>query len=259
MPFLALGIGLGFGLSGETLVGVILVGCVPGAMASNVLTIVSKGNTSYSVSLTTLATILSPIAVPTMLAISASVVDQATREVIESASSNSSSVYLDSAIKLLKWVVIPVIAGFSIGRLLPQYESQAKIVGSNVANLAILLIVATVVGKSRDHLSMLPIIVFACLLLLNILGYLGGFTGGTLMKLTHPMKRALTLEVGMQNAGLGATLATQLFTSPDSTVAIAPAFYTFFCMFTGTILAWYWSTKPVSDDQPQEVSQHEYD
>ena len=70
MPLLALGVGLAFGLSGENLVGVILVGCVPGAMASNVLTIVSKGNASYSVSLTTLATILSPIAVPTMLAIS---------------------------------------------------------------------------------------------------------------------------------------------------------------------------------------------
>jgi len=257
MPILALGIGLGFGLHGETLVGVILVGCVPGAMASNVLTIVSRGNASYSVSLTTLATILSPIAVPTMLAISASLVDESTREVIESASSDSSSVYLDSAFKLLKWVVVPVIAGFSMGRLLPQYESEAKTIGSNVANLAILLIVATVVGKSRENLANLPGIVFGCLLLINTLGYVGGFAGGSLMKLTHPMKRALTLEVGMQNAGLGATLATQLFTNPDSTVAIAPAFYTFFCMFTGTILAWYWSSRSVRDDQSQEVTYHE--
>ena len=258
MPILALGIGLGFGLHGETLVGVILVGCVPGAMASNVLTIVSRGNASYSVSLTTLATILSPIAVPTMLAISASLVDESTRAVIESASSDSSSVYLDSAFKLLKWVVVPVIAGFSMGRLLPQYESEAKTIGSNVANLAILLIVATVVGKSRENLANLPGIVFGCLLLINTLGYVGGFAGGSLMKLTHPMKRALTLEVGMQNAGLGATLATQLFTNPDSTVAIAPAFYTFFCMFTGTILAWYWSSKSVQDDQSQEVTSHEF-
>ena len=258
MPILALGIGLGFGLHGETLVGVILVGCVPGAMASNVLTIVSRGNASYSVSLTTLATILSPIAVPTMLAISASLVDESTREVIESASSDSSSVYLDSAFKLLKWVVVPVIAGFSIGRLLPQYESEAKTIGSNVANLAILLIVATVVGKSRENLANLPGIVFGCLLLVNTLGYVGGFAGGSLLKLTHPMKRALTLEVGMQNAGLGATLANELFTNPDSTVAIAPAFYTFFCMFTGTILAWYWSSRSVREDQSQEVTSHEF-
>ena len=257
MPLLALGVGLAFGLSGENLVGVILVGCVPGAMASNVLTIVSKGNASYSVSLTTLATILSPIAVPTMLAISASVVDQSTREIIESASNDSGSIYLDSAVKLLKWVVLPVIAGFTMGRLLPQYESQAKTIGSNMANLAILLIVAAVIGISRDDLAALPMMVFGCLLLINILGYLSGFTGGSFMRLTHPMKRALTLEVGMQNAGLGATLATQLFTT-DSSVAIAPAFYTFFCMFTGTILAWYWNSRPVPEHRPQEVSHHQH-
>jgi len=53
-------------------------------------------------------------------------------------------------------------------------------------------------------------------------------------------------------------LATQLFTNPDSTVAIAPAFYTFFCMFTGTILAWYWSSRSVREDQSQEVTSHEF-
>ena len=255
MPMLALGIGIAFGLQGDMLVGVILVGCVPGAMASNVLTIVSKGNASYSVSLTSLATLLSPIAVPTMLAISASFVDASTLEVLEGANDDSGSVYLTSGIKLLKWVVIPVIAGFLMGRLLPQYEQQAKVIGSNVANLAILLIIATVVGASREKLATLPLLVSICLLLINIFGYLGGFTGGTLMKLPHPMKRALTLEVGMQNAGLGATLATELFTSPDSLVSIAPAFYTFFCMFTGTILAWYWSSKHVQESSDESVDE----
>ncbi len=259
MPALALGIGLAFGLTGETLVGVILVGCVPGAMASNVLTIVSRGNASYSVSLTTLATILSPIAVPTMLALSAMLVDDATRGVIENASSDSGSVYLNSGIKLLKWVVLPVIAGFLVGRMLPQYESQAKTIGSNVANLAILLIIASVVGKSRGQLAELPLIVFGCLLLINLLGYAGGFAGGSLMQLSHTMKRALTLEVGMQNAGLGATLATELFKNPNSVVAIAPAFYTFFCMFTGTILAWYWSSRHVQESESRKVAEHEHD
>lgn len=275
MPILALGIGIGCGLSGDHLVGVILVGCVPGAMASNVLTIVSKGNASYSVSLTTLATIVSPVAVPAMLAISATLVDESTRKVIESAGSESGNVYLGSGFRLLKWVVLPVVAGFTMGRLLPRYEATAKIVGSNVANLAILLIVATVVGDKRNELAQLTPIIFGCLLLLNFLGYLGGFSGGSLMKLPQPMKRALTLEVGMQNAGLGAVLAKDLFDKVDkerlteaiapaienagSAVAIAPVFYTFFCMFTGTILAWYWSSKPVLGAEPHKVSQHEHD
>tara|TARA_Y100001934_G_scaffold4173_2_gene5973 strand:- start:3634 stop:4683 length:1050 start_codon:yes stop_codon:yes gene_type:complete len=254
MPMLALGFGMLFGFQKETMVGIILVGCVPGAMASNVLTIVSRGNASYSVSLTTLATILSPIAVPAMLAATAIFVDPATVEVLDSASDDSGSIYLRSAINLLMWVVIPVLLGFAMGRILPQFESQAKTIGSNVANLAILLIIATVVGLSRDKLADLPIALFTCLLLINVLGYAGGFTGGSLMKLPHPMKRALTLEVGMQNAGLGATLASALFTHSDSTVAVAPAFYTFFCMFTGTILAWYWSSRQVEQEASDKGS-----
>ena len=59
----------------------------------------------------------------------------------------------------------------------------------------------------------------------------------------------------MQNAGLGATLATELFTRPDSLVSIAPAFYTFFCMFTGTILAWYWSSKHVQESSDASVAE----
>jgi BASS family bile acid:Na+ symporter len=59
------------------------------------------------------------------------------------------------------------------------------------------------------------------------------------MRLPEPMRRALTLEVGMQNAGLGAALAVKLF--PDQAgVAIAPALYTFGCMLTGTMLAHIW-------------------
>jgi BASS family bile acid:Na+ symporter len=62
------------------------------------------------------------------------------------------------------------------------------------------------------------------------------------IRLDEPMRRALTIEVGMQNAGLGAALALKLF--PDRPgVAIAPALFMFGCMLTGTLLAraWAWS------------------
>jgi BASS family bile acid:Na+ symporter len=75
---------------------------------------------------------------------------------------------------------------------------------------------------------------------LNVGGYLAGFLGGVGMRLPVPMRRALTLEIGMQNAGLGAYLARILFEGGDA-VALAPALYTFGCMLTGTILASCWS------------------
>lgn len=250
MPLLACLIGQLLGFEGEQLVGIFLVGCVPGAMASNVLTIVSKGNVSYSVSLTTLATLLSPLAVPVLLRLQASFADPVAAQLLTDNAQGAGAVYITAGLKLLKWVVIPVVCGFMLGRLLPQFEKQAKSIGAIIANLSILIIIATVVGTSRDNLGQLESSLLVALLLINLIGYCCGQFGGKLLKLSPGMKRALTLEVGMQNAGLGATLASELFPNNPS-VAIAPAFYTFLCMFTGTILAWYWSGK---SDKPTRQS-----
>ena len=64
MPLLAFGFGLLLAPDRDALVGILLVGCVPGAMASNVLTLLARGHVSYSVGLTTAATLLSPLVVP---------------------------------------------------------------------------------------------------------------------------------------------------------------------------------------------------
>ena len=79
------------------------------------------------------------------------------------------------------------------------------------------------------------------LLLVNSGGYVAGYFGGAALKLPAPMRRALTLEVGMQNAGLGTTVALASDTFPAE-AAIPTALYTFGCMFTGTVLARIWGT-----------------
>lgn len=226
MPLLAYLLGLGFGLEGVALVGLMMAGCVPGAMASNVLTLMARGNVSYSVSLTTSATLLSPLAVPLALwlTVGRSVEDFPAAEVI---------------IRLCWMVVIPVIAGHALSRASSVWARGAKRVGAVVANLTILWIIAVVVGKNRDNLHP-EAALLAALLLLNLGGYLAGTFGGLLLRLPPAMRRALTLEVGMQNAGLGTVLAMELFPGEPS-IAIAPACYTFGCMFTGTVLARVWA------------------
>ena len=144
------------------------------------------------------------------------------------------------------WVVLPVCLGFLLGRKFPGFEEDAKVIGSTVANLAILIIIAVVVGKSRTVLMDIKGSLLIALLLTNIGGYCAGILGGSAMRLPDAMKRALTLEVGMQNAGLGAVLAGALFADND-TVKVAPALYTFGCMLTGTMLASYWSRSAASE------------
>ena len=229
MPLLAFLLGKAVGLEGDYLNGMIMVGCVPGAMASNVLTLLSRGNASYSVSLTTLATLLSPIAVPLAMRIFLTGSEKVDTALLWAASAN-----------LIKTVVIPVTIGHLIGRTCPQWETQARNIGSTFANLAILLIIAIVVGRNRDNLQHLPTHLILALIGLNLGGYLAGYLSGLSIRLPEPMRRALTLEIGMQNAGLGAFLTLKLFEGHEET-AIAPALYTFGCMFTGTILARIWA------------------
>lgn len=234
MPLLAYGCATLFGFEGDAFIGIVMVGCVPGAMASNVLTMNARGNTSYSVSLTTVATLLSPIVVPFTLWLTLS-----GQEVAE-------GVLLKSSWKLLLLVVLPVIAGHLLSRWAHRFENwetRARKYGAMAANLAILLIIAAVVGRNRERLEGSHTALLATLLAINVGGYVAGYFGGKLLRLPEPMRRALTLEVGMQNAGLGVVLAIHLF--PDQgAVAIAPAAYTFGCMLTGTLLAKLWSLYP---------------
>jgi BASS family bile acid:Na+ symporter len=231
MPLLAFFAGRLFGLEGSDLIGVTLVGCVPGAMASNVLTLNAGGNTSYSVSLTTSATLLSPLVVPLVLALVLSGSDQVNSEVLQAAS-----------LKLLWRVVLPVLLGHGLARGVVQVEILARRWGPLIANLAILWIIAVVVALNRESLFRFNGALAGILLLMNLLGYLAGYLGGWAMRLPEPMRRALTLEVGMQNAGLGSMLAVSLFAGvSDDEVAVAPAMYMFGCMATGTVLSAFWA------------------
>jgi bile acid:Na+ symporter, BASS family len=241
MPALAFLAARLFGFTGDALIGVVLVGCVPGAMASNVLTLLARGNASYSVSLTTLATLLSPLAVPLALRLT---LDGAKDVQLD---------FFQVSWTLCLTVVFPVIAGHVLGRLFPKGEKPARRVASTVANLVILWVIAVVVGKNRQDLAQVTAALIVSLLLVNAAGYAAGYAGGAAMRLPEPMRRALTLEIGMQNAGLGATLATQLF--PDRpAAALAPALYTFGCMLTGTFLARLWSSRPTAKSRQDLLS-----
>ena len=233
MPLLAYCLGRLFGLEGSWMIGIVMVGCVPGAMASNVLTLVARGNVSYSVSLTTSATLLSPAVVPAALwAALSGLVEYSTEEVARKV--------LATALWLSLIVVLPVVLGHVLSRSFAWCSAWARRLGAIIANLTILWIIAVVVALNRDKLSQLDAVLPVALVALNLAGYLAGFLGGSLLRLTGPMRRALTLEIGMQNAGLGTLLALGLF-QDDPAAALPAALYTFGCMFTGTILARIWA------------------
>ncbi len=216
MPVLAYGVGRLFGLEGPWMIGIVMVVRARGnglqrAHAHR------PGNVSYSVSLTTSATVLSPLVVPGVLWLSLGrMVDNFP----------AGQVFFE-----LCWmVVLPVITGHLLSRKWPLWAAIARGVGAIIANLTILWIIAVVVGVNRGGVSQLPAVLISALLTVNLGGYAAGYLAGGLLRLPVPMRRALTLEIGMQNAGLGTTLAMGLFA--DKAAALPAALYTFGCMLT---------------------------
>src|SRR5690606_9585819 len=239
MPLLAWSIGNAMQLEPALLTGVIMVGCVPGAMASNVLTLTARGNVSYSVSLTTSANLFSPLVVPFVLAAALGVSGGLPQQLDK----------LQVFRELILSVVGPVLAGYLLCNASDRLAGLMSRIGPWIANGTIFWIIAVVVGLYRDKLGSATPPLLAALLLINLLGYAAGWFGGSAMRLPTAMRRALTLEVGMQNAGLGTGLVLTLF--PDQPAAAIPtAAYTFGCMFTGTVLAQIWSRQPAPSPEP---------
>ena len=215
----------------ELQIGVVLVGCVPGAMASNVLTLTARGNVSYSVSLTTSATLLSPLVVPLCLFL-----------IFRHGHQAAGLLARQAFWILITQVVGPVLTGHLLARAWKGLRRLVLGWGATAANLGILWIIAYVVAANRQRLLLWEAKLWSTLLLLNLIGYLGGYLGAQALRLPGRMQRALVLEVGMQNAGLGTVLAAQLFPQ-QAAIQLPAALYTFGCMFTGTVLAAWWSRR----------------
>ena len=96
------------------------------------------------------------------------------------------------------------------------------------------------VAGNRDKLVSVGVVLVTALLAINVIGYAAGFGVGCVAGLPDRYRRALTLEVGMQNAGLGTALAASLYGDATTAATIPTAAYTFGCMLTGTILAVFW-------------------
>jgi BASS family bile acid:Na+ symporter len=243
MPLLAWSIGVLLGLDEDARLGLILVGCVPDAMASSVLTLSARGNVSYAVSLTTASTLLSPLVVPFALRLFLG----------ESGEFNA----LTEAWKLAWMVVIPVLTGHALARYWQAAQRIVARIAPAVANLTIVWIIAVVAARNR-HVEGVGNDLLAGLLLVNVLGYAAGYCGGRMLRLPEPMTRALTLVVGMQNAGLGTVIALRLFQERPA-VAIPSAIYTLASVYTALALAFVWTQcdarRPDGDGQSPEAAE----
>ena len=228
MPLLAFGLSMLFSLPPAIAVGVILVGSCPGGTASNVMTYLAKGNVALSVACTSVSTLLAPLLTPIVFYLLAS----------QWIDISPSAMF----VSVLKMVLLPIALGVILRMIFKTSIMKATEVLPLVSVIAIVLIVAAVVSGSKQSIIESGLLIFGVVILHNGLGYLLGFWAAKFLKLDDSDAKAVSIEVGMQNSGLGVALAKTHF-ALDPVTAVPSAIFSFWHNISGPLLATYWSSK----------------
>ena len=197
MPLLAFLLTKVFSLEPALAIGVILVGCCPGGTASNVITYLAKGDLALSVGMTTVSTLMAPILTPLLVWLLAG-------ETVE--------VHVVGMLLSILWVVIlPVALGLLVKRFWPRSTERVAGYLPALSTLAICMIVLIVIAANAHKLLVGGWIILLVVVLHNVCGLAAGYLIGALLHLTPAKRRAISIEVGMQNSGLASSLATLHF------------------------------------------------
>lgn len=236
MPGVAFLLAKVFHLPPEIAIGVILVGCCPGGTASNVITFLARGNVPLSVAMTSITTLLAPLFTPALFYVFA-------HQWLEI----SASAMLWSIVKI---VLLPIVLGLAAHTFFKKQTAKAVDVLPLISVTAIVLIIAAIVGASRGKIIESGLLILGVVILHNSLGLLLGFWAARLCGLPHDAQKTLGVEVGMQNSGLGATLAALHFAATP-VVAVPSALFSVWHNISGAALASYWAAKVEKAERQQ--------
>lgn len=226
MPLLAWGLSRMFQLDEALALGVILVGCCPGGTASNVITYLAKGDLALSVGMTGVSTLLAPLLTPFLT---------------WALAGKSVNVDVVSMFLSILWVVImPIILGLIAKWLCPKITEKASDYLPGISSIAIALIVAIVISTNSEKIMTGGFLIIVVVILHNICGLSMGYLIGWLLRISEEKKRAISIEVGMQNSGLASSLATIHFAAyPMAT--IPGAIFSVWHNLSGAAIAYFFS------------------
>jgi BASS family bile acid:Na+ symporter len=227
MPFGAFLVSRLLGLPDELAAGLILTGSAPGAMSSNVMSYIAKADTAYSVSLTTVSTLLCPILTPGLTFLLAN-----------GRTFNVS--FWSMALDVTLTVVVPLLIGFAVRQFLGRRLEKVLPIFPAISVTFIIFICSLVIASNRDHLMAVTGIVLTAVVILNLLGTAAGYGVGTAFRMNVQRRRTLAIEIGMQNAGLGVVLARDHI---GDRATIPAAMFVFICIITASLMSAWWQRR----------------
>jgi len=224
MPALAYFIAQVMGLDEQLALGLIIVGCCAGGTASNVITYLAGGNVALSISMTLVSTLLGVLLTPLLIQFYAGHL-----VVIE---------VLPMLVTICKIVLLPVLLGTGLRYCFDRQIQKIQWLLPHVSTVLIVFIIAIVVALNAARFSQIGTILVLAIMLHNGLGLLIGYGVAKLCSLADADVKAVAIEVGMQNSGLGVALAIKYF-APGS--ALPGALFSIWHNLSGSLLAAAWS------------------
>lgn len=224
MPLIAFSLTKLCGLSPAIAVGLILVGCCPGGVSSNIMSFLCRGDVAFSVGMTTVTTLLSPIITPLLvLTLAGEAIDVDAWGMFRS---------------ILFVTLMPVTIGFFLNYFFGKKDTFVEVrkIMPGISVIGLACIVGGVVAVNGDKFFTSGLVIFVAIFCHNALGYVCGFLVGKALKMGVAKNRTIAIEVGMQNAGLATNLASKHFAAlPEA--AIVSAVSCVWHSISGTILA----------------------
>ncbi len=232
MPLIGWGVATVFALPDQFKLGIILVSCCPGGTASNVVTYLAKGNLALSVMMTMCSTLLAIGLTPFLTKVYAS-------QILEVDA-------LKMVVSMVMIVLLPIVVGLVLNSLAGKKLEKVKALSPFVSVLVIVLIVAAVVGATKESIISHWQVLLPAVFVVHALGFALGYFWGRVFGMQEKECRTFSIEVGMQNSGLGSQLAKTHFTLLAAAPCAISAFY--HCMI-GSFLASVWRRRRSSKDR----------
>jgi len=222
--------------------GMMLVAACPGGNLSNIVTYLAKGNCAVSVSMTAVSTAAAIVMTPFNLAFWGSL-NPDTALILKKVSLSPVDVFVNIFIIL----GIPLILGLFLARTFPFLVDKLRKPFKIFSLVFFIAIVAGALGANWRHFLNYVGLVFFGVLVHNALALNLGYWSGRLVGLSEPDRRAVSIEVGIQNSGLGLVLVFNFFGGLGG-MAIITAWWGIWHIIAGLTAAYFFSRRPLPVD-----------
>lgn len=238
MPLVGFSLASMSGLPPEIAAGIILVGCSPSGLASNVMAYISGANLALSLTLTAISTLLAPFITPLYMSYFAG----------EFIPIDATAMFLS----ISKIVLLPILAGLVFNHFFHGKFPLVDKALPKISMMGIAIIITVITAAGRDNLLSIGLFLVLLVLLHNIIGFILGYYSAKLLKMDESSARTIAFEVGMQNSGLASGIALEM--NRVASMGLAPAIFGPVMNITGSSLAVWWQGKPVVN-QDNEIKQ----